>query len=133
MAGVLSWVFTYPQDVIKSRLQADNFGGSQKYRGPLHCLQACGIARQHPVKLFSLQLSLKEEGHGFLLRGIGSTVIRAFPMNAVTFGVFTFIMKKWGYKPEDMEHDTLESLQRKLANGACEVMSIKLDLFFNVL
>ena len=56
-------------------------------------------------------------------------------MNAVTFGVFTFIMNKWGYKPEDMEHDTLESLQRKLANGACEVMmSIKLDLFFcNVL
>ena len=84
-------------------------------------------------KLFSLQLSLKEEGHGFLLRGIGSTVIRAFPMNAVTFGVFTFIMNKWGYKPEDMEHDTLESLQRKLANGACEVMSIKLDLFYNVL
>ena len=80
-----------------------------------------------------MQLSLKEEGHGFLLRGIGSTVIRAFPMNAVTFGVFTFIMNKWGYKPEDMEHDTLESLQRKLANGACEVMSIKLDLFFNVL
>jgi len=111
MAGVLSWVFTYPQDVIKSRLQADNFGGSQKYRGPLHCLQ----------------LSLKEEGHGFLLRGIGSTVIRAFPMNAVTFGVFTFIMNKWGYKPEDMEHDTLESLQRKLANGACEV-SQKLPL-----
>ena len=84
-------------------------------------------------KLFSLQLSLKEEGHGFLLRGIGSTVIRAFPMNAVTFGVFTFIMNKWGYKPEDMEHDTLESLQRKLANGACEVMSIKLDLIYNVL
>ena len=56
-------------------------------------------------------------------------------MNAVTFGVFTFIMNKWGYKPEDMEHDTLESLQRKLAISACEVMmSVKLDLFFyNVL
>jgi len=56
-----------------------------------------------------------------LFRGIGSTVIRAFPMNAVTFGVFTFIMKKWGYKPEDMDHDTIENLQRKLSNGACEV------------
>ena len=69
-----------------------------------------------------MQLSLKEEGFGFLFRGIGSTVIRAFPMNAVTFGVFTFVMKKWGYKPEDMEHDTIENLQRKLSTGACEVI-----------
>jgi len=105
MAGVLSWVTTYPQDVIKSRLQADAFGASQMYRGPLHCLK----------------LSLKEEGHSFLFRGIGSTVIRAFPMNAVTFGVFTLVMKKWGYKPEDMEHDTIENLQRKLNSGVCEV------------
>ena len=71
-----------------------------------------------------MQLSLKEEGHSFLFRGIGSTVIRAFPMNAVTFGVFTFIMKKWGYKPEDMDHDTIENLQRKLSNGACEVIIV---------
>jgi len=105
MAGVLSWVTTYPQDVIKSRLQADAFGASQMYRGPLHCLK----------------LSLKEEGHSFLFRGIGSTVIRAFPMNAVTFGVFTLVMKKWGYKPEEMEHDTIENLQRKLNSGVCEV------------
>jgi len=105
MAGVLSWVTTYPQDVIKSRLQADAFGASRMYRGPLHCLQ----------------LSLKEEGTSFLFRGIGSTVIRAFPMNAVTFGVFTFVMKKWGYKPEDMDHDTIENLQRKFNSGVCEV------------
>jgi len=105
MAGVLSWVATYPQDVIKSRLQADAFGASRMYRGPLHCLQ----------------LSLKEEGTSFLFRGIGSTVIRAFPMNAVTFGVFTLVMKKWGYKPEDMDHDTIENLQRKFNSGVCEV------------
>ena len=68
-----------------------------------------------------MQLSLKEEGTSFLFRGIGSTVIRAFPMNAVTFGVFTFVMKKWGYKPEDMDHDTIENLQRKFNSGVCEV------------
>ena len=39
MAGVLSWVFTYPQDVIKSRLQADSFGATQQYTGPMHCLK----------------------------------------------------------------------------------------------
>jgi solute carrier family 25 carnitine/acylcarnitine transporter 20/29 len=39
VAGVVSWVVTYPQDVIKSRLQADSFGSDRKYQGPLHCLQ----------------------------------------------------------------------------------------------
>lgn len=106
MAGVFSWIFTYPQDVIKSRLQADSFGDKQIYRGPRHCLQ----------------LSLQSEGPSCLLRGIGSTVIRAFPMNAVTFGVYSFIMKKWGYQEEDeLEYDTLENLQKRLGLGVCEV------------
>ena len=39
MAGVLSWVFTYPQDVIKTRLQADGFGSRQKYSGASNCLK----------------------------------------------------------------------------------------------
>ena len=39
IAGILSWLVSFPQDVIKSRLQADSFGANQKYRGPLHCLQ----------------------------------------------------------------------------------------------
>ena len=66
-------------------------------------------------------MSLREEGPSFLLRGIGSTVIRAFPMNAVTFGVYSFIMKKWGYKVEDMEYDTVENLQKRFNSGVCEV------------
>jgi len=96
LAGVLSWVFTYPQDVIKSRLQADGFGSSQLYKGPINCLK----------------ISLASEGSSFLLRGIGSTVIRAFPMNAVTFAVYSYIMKRWGYK--DREEDTMENLQKRL-------------------
>ena len=79
------------------------------------------IIRVSPISNRCMQLSLKEEGTSFLFRGIGSTVIRAFPMNAVTFGVFTFVMKKWGYKPEDMDHDTIENLQRKFNSGVCEV------------
>ena len=39
VAGVVSWIVTYPQDVVKSRLQADSFGADRKYRGPLHCIQ----------------------------------------------------------------------------------------------
>ena len=80
MAGIFSWVFTYPQDVLKSRLQADGWGAAQQYRGTAHCLRA----------------SLAAEGAACLVRGIGSTVVRAFPMNAVTFGVYSYVMKRYG-------------------------------------
>ena len=98
IAGILSWVLTYPQDVIKSRLQADGFGEAQQYRGARHCLQA----------------SLRSEGPGCLVRGMGSTIIRAFPMNAVTFGVYSYIMKKYGYEEELADLDTLENLVERL-------------------
>jgi len=107
LAGVLSWIFTYPQDVIKSRLQADGFGIAQQYKGALHCLQQ----------------SLASEGPNVLLRGIGSTVIRAFPMNAVTFAVYSYIMKNWGYK--DRDEDTLENLQKRLESQLTD-MTLKL-------
>jgi len=98
VAGILSWVVTYPQDVIKSRLQADGFGAAQQYRGTLHCLQK----------------SLSSEGPGCLGRGMGSTVIRAFPMNAVTFGVYSYIMKRFGDTEYEADLDTLENLVERL-------------------
>jgi len=101
-AGVLSWLATYPQDVIKTRLQADSFGASRMYKGPLHCLE----------------LGLKEEGSRFLFRGIGTTVIRAFPTNAATFFVFTFVKKIFGNRTDVMDPDTIEDLQIKLNNRA---------------
>ena len=45
---------------------------------------------------------------------MGSTVIRAFPMNAVTFGVYSYIMKRYGYTEYDAELDTLENLMERL-------------------
>ena len=60
LAGVASWIPTYPIDVVKSRLQADKFGAEASYRGPMHCLKTM----------------IEKEGYGVLVRGIGSTVIR---------------------------------------------------------
>ena len=97
LAGIFSWVFTYPQDVIKSRLQADGWGRDQQYRGSLHCLR----------------VSLASEGRSFLLRGIGSTVIRAFPMNAVTFWVYKYIMNTYGQENSHDDLDTLETVTQK--------------------
>ena len=37
MAGIFSWVFTYPQDVLKSRLQADSLT-RPRYSGTWDCV-----------------------------------------------------------------------------------------------
>ena len=60
ISGILSWVFTYPIDVVKSRLQADKFGKAAKYTSVVQCFNE----------------SIKAEGFGCMFRGMGSTVIR---------------------------------------------------------
>jgi len=80
VAGIASWLFTYPQDVIKSRLQADGFGADRVYKNSFDCLKK----------------SVAKEGYACLTRGLGSSVIRAFPVNAATFYVYTFVMKYLG-------------------------------------
>jgi hypothetical protein len=43
-------------------------------------------------------------------------------MNGVTFGVYSFVMKQWGYRPEEMEHDTIENLQKRVGSGVCDAV-----------
>ncbi|XP_055634825.1 mitochondrial basic amino acids transporter [Toxorhynchites rutilus septentrionalis] len=77
LAGTISWLLTFPIDVIKSRLQADGMTGKPKYNGIVDCLR-----RSHA-----------EEGLSFLSRGLASTLMRAFPMNAVCFLIVSYVMK----------------------------------------
>ena len=72
------------------RFQADANG---KYKGITHCIKA----------------SLAAEGGIVLWRGIGSALIRAFPVNAVTFGVNSMILNHF------RERDT-DSVKRR---GTC--------------
>ncbi|KAK7074734.1 hypothetical protein SK128_021830 [Halocaridina rubra] len=99
MAGITSWVFTYPIDVIKSRVQADGVGGVNKYKGVIHCVRA-GIAA---------------EGLGFLSRGLLSTIIRAFPVNATTFAVVSWTHKL--FEDYDDSYEDSDTWQEALAVG----------------
>lgn len=75
-AGILSWLSTYPVDVVKSRLQADGLRGPPRYLGMLDC------ARQ----------SYRAEGWRVFTRGLASTLLRAFPVNAATFATVTVVL-----------------------------------------
>ncbi|XP_060529925.1 mitochondrial basic amino acids transporter-like [Cylas formicarius] len=76
MAGVVSWTLSYPIDVIKTRIQVDT---ASRYLNGLDCFQQ----------------SVKSEGVACLFRGLSPTLLRAFPVNAVTFTVVTWTMKLW--------------------------------------
>ncbi|CAI5451139.1 unnamed protein product [Caenorhabditis angaria] len=71
-AGMLSWLFNYPADIIKSRFQADT-----SYKSYLHCIKA----------------TYAERGIRSFYIGLNSALIRAFPSNAATF--FTV---EWTYR-----------------------------------
>uniref|UniRef100_A0A8I3MX32 Mitochondrial basic amino acids transporter n=1 Tax=Canis lupus familiaris TaxID=9615 RepID=A0A8I3MX32_CANLF len=75
-SGILSWLSTYPVDVVKSRLQADGLRGAPRYGGIADC------ARQ----------SYRAEGWRVFTRGLASTLLRAFPVNAATFATVTVVL-----------------------------------------
>lgn len=76
MAGIASWLSTYPVDVIKSRLQADGVGGVNQYNGIIDCVRQ----------------SVRREGYMVFTRGLTSTLLRAFPVNAATFATVTLVL-----------------------------------------
>ncbi|KAK7325180.1 hypothetical protein VNO77_29318 [Canavalia gladiata] len=76
MAGVASWVFSYPLDVIKTRLQAQT-RSSLKYKGILDCLRK----------------SVNEEGYVVLWRGLGTAVARAFVVNGAIFSAYEITLR----------------------------------------
>ncbi|TNM95094.1 hypothetical protein fugu_017853 [Takifugu bimaculatus] len=88
MAGIASWLSTYPVDVIKSRLQADGVGGVNQYSSIADCVRQ----------------SVKREGYMVFTRGLTSTLLRAFPVNAATFATVTLVlMYARGEEPAPMD------------------------------
>ncbi|XP_030246469.1 mitochondrial basic amino acids transporter [Drosophila navojoa] len=75
-AGMASWLACYPIDVVKTHMQSDALGKRAKYNG----LVDCAIN------------NYKKEGIPFFFRGLNSTLVRAFPMNAACFFVVAWVL-----------------------------------------
>jgi solute carrier family 25 (mitochondrial carnitine/acylcarnitine transporter), member 20/29 len=75
LSGIISWLVSFPQDVVKSRYQAD-----EQYSSARNC--ALMSYRAEGLKVFS--------------RGLWSTVLRAFPTNAATLTVVTLFLRYVG-------------------------------------
>ncbi|XP_064536961.1 mitochondrial basic amino acids transporter isoform X2 [Drosophila montana] len=75
-AGMSSWLACYPIDVVKTHMQADALGKHALYNGFVDCA----------VKKY------EKEGIKFFFRGLNSTLLRAFPMNAACFFVVAWTL-----------------------------------------
>ncbi|EKM50814.1 uncharacterized protein PHACADRAFT_130274 [Phanerochaete carnosa HHB-10118-sp] len=78
LAGVVSWLVTFPFDVIKTRVQS-----------------TVAPARDHPYRtVFSTIVnSYRQEGLAVFFRGLQPTLIRAIPVNMVTFATFETVVR----------------------------------------
>ncbi|KAJ3215646.1 Mitochondrial carrier protein ymc2 [Dinochytrium kinnereticum] len=79
LSGYTLWVMIYPIDVIKSRLQTDSFNlVEQKYKGSVDCARKI----------------LAVEGIRGFYRGFLACMLRAGPVNAVTFVAYEATMSE---------------------------------------
>lgn len=78
-AGIASWVTATPLDVIKSRMQMAGLR-RRAYRGVLDCMVS----------------SARQEGLRVFFRGLTINSARAFPVNAVTFLSYEYLLHAWG-------------------------------------
>uniref|UniRef100_A0A6P7G0P8 Mitochondrial basic amino acids transporter n=1 Tax=Diabrotica virgifera virgifera TaxID=50390 RepID=A0A6P7G0P8_DIAVI len=94
MAGVISWIIPYPLDVLKSKIQVDT---SKQFSGVYDCFKQ----------------TVNTEGYRSLFRGMTPTLIRAFPVNAVTFFVVTWTMRIANMEIRLPDYNPLRSINFK--------------------
>ena len=70
ISGTCAWLVSYPVDVVKSRIQVDGMNGEMRYKGMVDCF----------VKSYR-----ENRDWRVFFKGLNSTLLRAFPVNAVTF------------------------------------------------
>ncbi|KAG0178590.1 hypothetical protein DFQ28_002454 [Apophysomyces sp. BC1034] len=121
LAGAVSWTSIYPIDVVKSRLQMQVRPQLQEPKFQLGIAAASRSARPYssvscgstaslsslPEEAFLLNgrldrpytsikdciiRSYKSEGLGVFFRGLWPTILRGFPVNAVTFWVYEVVL-----------------------------------------
>ena len=93
VGGMMAWLITYPVDVVKSRYQIDGMFSSSSggNNGVMRYSSAWDCFRQSA-----------KEGWSVFVTGLSPTVVRAFPVNAVTFVTVALIIRAWRReKPSD--------------------------------
>jgi hypothetical protein len=65
IAGIISWMPTYPFDTIKTRMQGDGFGKNQKFKSSLHCFRVTISGKEVYILIWFGLSSFNKKGHRF--------------------------------------------------------------------
>lgn len=85
ISGASTWAIIYPFDVIKSRIQTSSL---ERHLQKGMWTVGSDIVREH--------------GWKHMFRGLGVTLVRAFPVNAIIFPVYEFVLMQIGsWRSED--------------------------------
>jgi solute carrier family 25 carnitine/acylcarnitine transporter 20/29 len=79
ISGAWTWAIIYPFDVIKSRIQTSPL---ERHLQKGMWTVARDIVHDH--------------GWRYMFRGLGVTLVRAFPVNAIIFPVYEFVLLQLG-------------------------------------
>mmetsp|Transcript_3973 Transcript_3973/g.8619 ORF Transcript_3973/g.8619 Transcript_3973/m.8619 type:complete len:351 (-) Transcript_3973:240-1292(-) len=75
-SGCFTWLIIYPFDIMKTRIQ------TAPWDTPRADLKMVAVCRS----------IIRENGWRFMFRGLGVTLVRAFPVNATVFPVYEFTL-----------------------------------------
>ncbi|KAH9479288.1 Solute carrier family 25 member 47-B [Psilocybe cubensis] len=104
IAGVVGWLATFPLDVVKTRVQSSQpiyspavstpitTGASSTLVMPLLAKDTMVDVNPYRSTLSTIIHSYREEGIGVFFRGLSPTLIRAIPVNMVTFAMFEAVV-----------------------------------------
>lgn len=104
VGGVSSWCSTYALDVVKTRLQADGINGAARYSG------AVDVIKQ----------TFRDEGLRGFYRGLGITLVRAFPVNATTFTVVAVSLRVLNTEEDNTGHGSVAAMSKRSVLAAQE-------------
>jgi hypothetical protein len=68
LAGLGSWIFPYPIDFVKTKMQSENLDG-RKYKNSWHCFIS----------------NYRESGWRGFTRGLWTVCLRSIPVNSMAF------------------------------------------------
>lgn len=80
ISGITAWIVTYPVDVVKSRVQVDGMFGHRAYSSIWDCV---------------VKSSKEPEGLMVFWKGLNSTMVRGFAVNAATLPTVSLILRYW--------------------------------------